>query len=181
MTCVVGVIGKNEIFLGADSSGNSDNLVMPMTEVKIFKKGPFAVGYSGSLRVAQIIRYKMRTPTINQDKLKKDPMKYLSISFVNAMRKALKQDGASREISSQEENENDFIVAYNNRLFHIDGHYSVCESARDSMAIGSGMEYALGSLHTTRNSNPEDRVKWALDAANEFCPWVMPPYHIIKI
>lgn len=181
MTCVVGVIGNDGIYLGSDSSSNSDNLIMPMTETKIFKKGPFSIGYSGSLRVAQVVRYKMRTPTINQDKLKKDPIKYLSTSFINAMRKSLKRDGASREIYSQEENENDFVVAFDDRLFLIDSHYSVCESDGNFIAIGSGMEYALGSLHTSRNSDPEDRVKWALDSANQFCPTVMPPYYIIKV
>jgi len=184
MTCVVGVIGDDAVYLGADSAVSEGYQVQTLIDKKVFQKGPYGIGFAGSLRVGQLIKYRMRTPTLEKKKATKDPVRTLAINFVDAMRKCLKDGGAARETDhKEEEQENSFIVTYQNRLFIIDEAYAVCEVHGSYTSIGSGTEYALGSLYSTENSgmNPEERVKMALKAAEAFCGTVQGPFDIIKI
>ena len=60
MTCIVGVKDKDNIYLGADSAINDINLIHTMVDTKVWKKGQFIFGYAGTLRVGQLIKYKMK-------------------------------------------------------------------------------------------------------------------------
>jgi len=176
MTCIVGVKDKNNIYLGADSAISDNNLVQTMVDPKVWKKGRFVFGYAGTLRVGQLIKYKMKIPPINNRK----PTLYMVTSFVDAMRKCLKAAGAAREEHKEEEQENQFLVAFSGHLFEIDNGYGVCEINNPYAAIGSGTEYALGSLYATEKLPSADRVLKALEASAHFCDSVGGPYHVVK-
>jgi len=183
MTCIIGLIADDTIYLGTDSAVSADQRIHTLLDKKIFKKGPYGVGFAGSLRVGQIIKYRMRTPTLKKNSAK-NPTKILVINFVDAMRKALKDAGASREVDGrEEEQDSDFIIAFQNRLFVIDSGYSVCEAKDKYIAIGSGADYALGSLYSTNGGifSPEERIQLALEVSAHFCTDVAGPFEIIKI
>jgi ATP-dependent protease HslVU (ClpYQ) peptidase subunit len=177
MTCIVGLKGPDGIYIGGDSAVSSHNLVQTICDPKVWRKGQFILGFAGTLRAGQIIKYNLKIPPINQ----REPTQYMVTSFVNAMRKSLKDAGAAREEHKEEEHDNQFLVGWRGRLFEIDEAYGVCEVADEFVAIGSGTEYALGSLHTTRTDFAEERVKKALEAAAYFSESVRAPFHIVKI
>ena len=177
MTCIVGIRCKSTLYIGGDSAVSSDNLVQTMADPKVWKKGQFIIGFAGGLRVGQVIKYKMKIPPINERK----PTEYMVTGFVNAMRKTLKVSGAARENMKEEEQENQFLVGYNGRLFEVDEAYGVCEVGDEYIAIGCGTEYALGSLHATKGQPPEKRLTAALEASAYFCEGVRPPFHIVKM
>ena len=176
MTCIVGVKTSNGIWIGGDSAVSTDNLVQTLADPKVWMKGQFIMGFAGSLRVGQIVKYKMKIPPINSRK----PTEYMVTGFIDAMRKCLKSAGAAQEDKKLEEQENQFLIGYKGRLFEIDEAYGVCEINGEYIAIGCGTEYALGSLHTTKGQKPEKRIKAALDAASYFCEGVRPPFHVVK-
>jgi ATP-dependent protease HslVU (ClpYQ) peptidase subunit len=49
------------------------------------------------------------------------------------------------------------------------------------LSIGSGSPYALGSLHSTANLPPNERVKKALEAADQFSITVCQPFDYIVL
>ena len=177
MTCIVGIKGEKRLFIGGDSAVSSANLVQTIADPKVWKKGQFIIGFAASLRVGQLVKYNLKIPPFNG----KDPTEYMVTSFVNSMRKTLKNAGAAREHEKEEEQENQFLVGYKGRLFEIDEAYGVCEVGDEYVAIGSGTEYALGSLFTTRNQDPQKRIKAALEAAAYFSEGVRPPFHMVSI
>ena len=176
MTCIVGIKSPNGIYLGGDSAISSSNLVQTMVDPKVWKKGQFIIGYAGSIRVGQTIKYKLKIPPVNG----REPTQYMVTGFIDAMRKCLKQSGAAKEENKEEEQENQFLVGYNGHLFEIDSGYGVCEVADPFIAIGCGSEYALGSLYSTTEKKPEDRITKALESASHFNDGVGPPFHIVK-
>jgi len=176
MTCIVGVKNASGVYLGGDSAISSNNLIQIMIDPKVWKKGRFIFGYAGTLRVGQLIKYKLKIPPIN----KREPTQYMVTAFVDAMRKCLKNAGAAREEHKEEEQDNQFLIGFNGHLFEIDSAYSICEVADPYIAIGSGTEYALGSLHATVGEPINDRVIKALKAASYFSDSVGPPFHVVK-
>jgi ATP-dependent protease HslVU (ClpYQ) peptidase subunit len=177
MTCIVGIKSKTGIYIGGDSAVSTGDLVQTMADPKIWRKGQFIFGYAGTLRAGQIIKYDMSIPPINN----RLPMEYMVKSFTKSMRKCLKAAGAAREEHKEEENPNQFLIGFRGHLFEIDEAYGVCEVADEFVAIGSGTEYALGSLHTTKGMATGDRIIRALDAASYFCAGVRPPFHTVKL
>ena len=176
MTCIVGIKGKTGIYIGGDSAVSDGDQVQIMSDKKVWSKGQFLFGYAGDLRTGQVVKYRMKIPPINGKK----PMEYMVTSFTDAMRKSLKKAGAAREENKEEENNNQFLIGFKGRLFEIDPSYGVCEMTDEYVAIGSGSEYAFGSLHTTIGLKPEDRILKALEAAAHFNAGVSPPFHIVK-
>jgi hypothetical protein len=51
-------------------------------------------------------------------------------------------------------------------------------------AIGSGADWALGSLHTSQRMRPrprpQTRLRWALEASAEHCNTVSPPWTMVS-
>lgn len=177
MTCIVGIKGPDGIYIGGDSAVSSHNLIQTMTDPKVWRKGQFIFGFSGALRAGQIVKYNMKIPPISN----REPTQYMVTSFVNSMRKCLKKAGASREENKEEEQDNQFLIGYKGHLFEIDEAYGVCEVADEYVAIGSGTEYALGSLYATKDHPTENRLIKALESAAYFSESVAPPFHIVKI
>lgn len=177
MTCIIGIKTADRIYLGGDSCISSDNLLQTIADPKVWKKGTFVLGSAGSLRVLQIIKYKMKIPPINQ----REPTEYMVTTFVDAMRKALKEAGGAggAKEENKEEQDNSFLVAFKGRMFEIDGAYAICEVVDEYIAIGSGTDYALGALYATKGEDPEVRIKKALEAASYYADGVRPPFHII--
>jgi len=178
MTCIVGLKTEKGIYIGGDSAIASDeNLIQTMADPKVWKKGQFIFGYAGTLRVGQVIKYNLKIPPVNN----REPTEYMVTAFVDAMRKILKKAGAAREEHKEEEQSNQFLVGFRGHLFEIDSVYSVCEIADEFVSIGSGTEYALGSLHTTKDLDPDYRIQKALEASSHFSSWVAPPFHTVKL
>lgn len=177
MTCIVGLKSKTGIYIGGDSAVSSHNLIQTITDPKVWRKGQFIFGFAGSLRTGQIIKYNLKIPPINN----RPPTEYMVTSFINSMRKCLKTAGSAREEHKEEEQDSQFLIGYQGHLFEIDEAYGVCEVADEYVAIGSGTEYALGSLYATKGRPAEERLTKALEAASYFSEGVRPPFHIIHI
>lgn len=178
MTCVVGLKTEQGIYIGGDSAvSTGDNLVQIMADPKVWSKGQFIFGYAGTLRAGQIIKYNLKIPPVNN----REPIEYMVTAFVDSMRKTLKKAGAAKEEHKEEEHPNQFLVGFRGHLYELDESYGVCEVADEFVAIGSGTEYALGSLHTTKGLEPDYRILKALEASAHFNNWVCPPFHTVKL
>jgi len=178
MTCIIGIIDKEDIYFGSDSAGVDPyyNLIK-LKEPKIFCNGPFVFGYTTSFRMGQILQYSFIPPKIT-GRISDD--KYIKTTFINSIKSTLKKHGFALLLNNKEEG-GTFLLSYKNRIFKIESDYSVLESVSGFDACGCGQQIALGSLYSTSGEkNISKRILTALKAANEFSSGVCPPYHIIK-
>lgn len=182
MTCIVGLEHKGKVYMGGDSAGVSGLAITVRGDEKVFKNGPFLMGFTTSFRMGQILRYAFRPPI--QPKGKSD-MKFLVTDFVNAVRKAYKASGYLKKSGDQEYG-GTFLLGYKSKLYCVDSDFQVGYSRDAYQAVGCGEDYALGAMHATEGLaagglDPKKRVEMALQAAAHFSGGVTPPFTILCV
>ncbi|MER9768912.1 hypothetical protein NKJ09_22940 [Mesorhizobium sp. M0189] len=159
MTCIVGLVDNGKVYIGADSAATTGDSIEVRANRKVFRNGPYVIGFTGSYRVGQMLEYmEMPKPT------RKDVMADLVLNVVNKL----------KEISGKDIDE--LLIGHGGRLFKISSDYSVAEYASYA-AAGEGGPYAMGRLHGGAGA-PGDRVLAALDAAQTHCNGVRAPFHV---
>jgi hypothetical protein len=142
---------------------------------KVFRNGDFVFGFTSSFRMGQLLRYSFIPPKHDKDM---ETYKYMVSVFVEAVRLCFK-DGGYTTINNNEESGGTFLVGYDGRLFGIDADFQVWEQTCGYDAVGCGWAIALGSLYSTNNLPPKERVIQALKASEQFNSGVRGPFHII--
>ena len=179
MTCVVGVVHKGRVYMGADSAASNTSFSRPRVDRKVFHNGPYLMGYTTSFRMGQLLQHALKVPAppFDADALHG----FMVTDFVNAMRTCFQEGGWLKQTEGRDKG-GTFLVGVQGRLFVIESDLQVGEYTDSFAAVGSGDSYALGSLHTTATSDdgPRRRITKALDAAASFNPYVSKPFHIIK-
>lgn len=182
MTCIVGVVSDDgAVHIGADSAGVAGLHLTPRKDSKVFVKGEFILGFSGSFRMGQLLRYSFIPPDIPEDK---DLFDYMVVDFVNALRKTLK-DGGWLTVRNEQEEAGFFLVGLRGRLFKIEDDFQVGESYQAYLACGCGDEFALGAISTLCSYLPdmpvEDKLLRALRVSSQFSVGVCAPYNICAV
>ena len=172
MTCIIGVVQKDKVFMGADSAGVSGLDIVVRKDSKIHKNGPFLIGFTSSFRMGQLLGYSLNVPTRHPDT---DVMRFMVTEFVEAVRDCLSDGGYTKVHSSREEGGN-FLVGYEGRLFQIESDFQVCETVVGYDACGCGAPYALGALRNSAGLSPMKRIEQAIETAAEFSAGVEPPF-----
>lgn len=172
MTCIVGLIEKDKIYLGADSAGVGGWSLTVRKDPKVFKNGKFVFGFTSSFRMGQLLNFKFKPP-----KQKKDQSDYefMVTTFVDAVKDSL--ESWMKTISGQDKG-GVFIVGYKKKLYVIHDDFQVGISHEPYCAVGAGGDIALGSLYTTNQSDmsPRERLTMALNAAARFNAAVCEPF-----
>jgi len=182
MTCIVGFVEKKtkKVIIGADSIGISNyyNKVV-RKDSKVFFVDSFLIGCTGSFRMAQLLRFSLKIPPIST----KDSYEFMCTDFIDAVRECFKTGGFIQKYPNGDEKGEPFLVGYKGRLFSVNEDFQVGENLNGLDAIGAGFAYALGSLHSTKNTSlsAKERVKLALEASEEYCSGVSKPFNILEI
>lgn len=172
MTAIVGVQHEGRVYIGGDSAGVAGYAITVRSDVKVFRNGPYVMGFTTSFRMGQLLRYSFAPP-----KPTGDLDAFMVTTFVDSARDCLREGGwLTRE--SEQESGGSFLVGAAGRLFQIDPDFQVGHSSDDYLAVGCGSDIALGSLHTTQGLKPKARIHLALDAASHHSAGVCPPYTI---
>ena len=175
MTCIVGIVEGDEVYIGADSAAVSGYEVRETRVPKVFVNYPFIIGYTSSFRMGQILQYHLRpTPQGPESE-----MQYMVCTFVEAVRRCLKEHGFSK-VENNVEVGGFFLVAYGGALYGIQNDFHVSLYADGVMAIGCGREYALGALRALDILFPRDRLIRALEIAAHYSGDVMGPFLVLK-
>jgi ATP-dependent protease HslVU (ClpYQ) peptidase subunit len=175
MTCIVGLRTSNITILSADSMGSGELVSERYTTEKIFKlvdsrNTTMLVGFQGSYRIGDIIKYCLDIPDIP----KRNINKYMVREFIPSLITALDEGGCLLQQEDKGIKGGECIIGVRDKLFLIQDDFSVLEPQAKFTSIGSGFTYALGSLHTTTNMilSPQHRVELALNAASIYSPTV---------
>ncbi len=182
MTCIVGIEYKNGVLIGGDSAGVVGTSVVVRADCKVFSSGPYAMGYTTSFRMGQLLRYRLEPPTPTTSDLD-DLDRFMATTFIDAVRCTLKEGGYAKVTDGEEECGGDFLVGIAGRLYAIESDFQIGRNAAGYEALGAGRDLALGSLFTTKDMSrltPKTRVEYALSAASEFSTQVVPPFYIFN-
>lgn len=173
MTCIIGLVEKNKVFIGADSACISGWNIAECD--KLFQHGELLFGYSGLLRDLQIIKYGVDFPLQVTDQ---DDFGYIVGVVANTIRITLKNNGAAVVTDNQERSESGCIIGYKGNLYTIDSSYSVLQSKDSLCAIGCGAEYALGAMSALEGVPPKKRIRQALKIASRYSVGVSAPFNV---
>lgn len=180
MTCIVGLVSNNKIYLGSDSRATAGNHVVPSKVNKIFKKNDeIMMGIAGYVRVSDVLRSLFIVPPKPESKTDLD---YLQVEFVNSIRACLESVKIIINDSGMAMmGDSSMILVYKNKLYNIDNSFSVMEFP-EYTCIGSGQDYAYGSLETTSKMkvSGRKRVELALEAACKFDTGCALPFNVIE-
>jgi ATP-dependent protease HslVU (ClpYQ) peptidase subunit len=170
MSTVVGIVENGKVYLGADSlASTEEGDARPMKTKKIFRNGPYLIGFIGSVRGGQILYPEYFTP----------PKKIMELP--DAIIKQSEEKGCLLTgEQSQSLHACNFLIGYKKQLWEILVDFQMTEVA-EYTSIGSGSYYAFGSLHTTNQMKdsftPEMRMELALSAAEEFSTSTRKPFY----
>lgn len=181
MTCIAGMVLRDEVVIGGDSLASSGWDCLVRSDDKVFEVdgGRFLMAGTGSYRAIQLARYGFSPPPHDENV---DLYAYMVTAFIDALRERLKAGGFAIKDREQESG-NTFLVASEGRLFRVDTDYQVGESSLGYDAAGSGQQAALGAMWVCAkfNHDPEQCVLDALRAATEFNNGVRGPYSIRRL
>lgn len=176
MTCIIGMVCGDDVYMGADSAGVSGWDIVTRKDPKVFFNGEFLIGYTSSFRMGQILRYSFCPPKPREGV---DSYKYMCTEFIDTLISTFKDKGFA-QINNNEVTGGTFLVGYRGSLFEIDSDFQVGEVLKNYTSVGCGYAYALGSLYSSENSgrSSEDCITIALSAAQEFSAGVRAPFLI---
>lgn len=172
MTCIVGYLKDDTVYMGSDSAAVSDIDITVRQDEKMFVNGEFVIGCTTSFRMIQILRYSFVPPKITGT----DLHKYMCTAFIDKVRDAFLAGGF--EPSSFEDEGPMFLVGVRNRIFIVETDYQVGEHVDGIYGIGCGGDYAMSALKAYSEAGipPEKAVIGALKIATHYSGGVRPPY-----
>lgn len=174
MTCIVGFVDKNnkKVVIGGDSAGINGLDITIRKDEKVFKNGDFVIGCTSSYRMIQLLRFSFKPPKVYD----KEVYEYMCTDFINGVRKCFEEGGYLQKYSDGDEKGGTFLVAYEDRLFKIEGDFQVGEATQGYASCGCGESFALGSIYNTVEKNPKKIVLDALKCAENFSGGVRRPF-----
>ena len=159
MSCVAALKHNGKVYVAADSLSSSEDKLYYRKDKKMFRNGKYLIGFCGSVRTGQVLTSKFWKPPTD------------IYAVPDRLIKLMEAKGCL--ITTEEQNKNcgcNFIFATKNEIYEILVDFQLVEPRDDYTAIGSGADYALGSLFSTKGTNlkPEERLHLAIEAASYF-------------
>lgn len=178
MTCIVAITDGKTVTMGADSAGVGGYSLTPRKDPKIYEVGDFMFGFTSSFRMGQILGYSFSPPPVPECV---DVDRYMRTSFIDAVRRALK-DGGFSETQNGREHGGAFLVGFRGRVFKVESDFQVGESVFPFDACGCGEDIALGAMHSMAEHSmvAEDKIRRALSAAQAFSAGVRAPFIVVS-
>jgi hypothetical protein len=186
---------NGHVTMGADSAGVGGYALTVRKDEKVFINGEFIICFTSSFRMGNLLRYSFKPPErkttlslagkitkwfdkvegSNKAKEQTDE-EFMNTSFVDSIRNCFKAGGFG---TGAGETGGTFIVGYHGKLYEIMSDFQVGIPAANYCAIGCGQDLCLGSLYSTEGKGtPEERIKTALQAAEQYSAGVRGPFVI---
>lgn len=196
MTTIVGIQGDTFALICTDSqiSDTDDSgfvtQVITMREGtgKVQANGRYLIGAAGDVRAINILHHAFQPPAAPPNLKGKKLDQFFTVKFIPALRECFETQGYAMPDNDHKthmaEMGSSIIVAINATLYAIDGNYSWFSDANGTYAIGTGAQYAMGSLHALQGRGRPTSQKArqyaikALSAAARFDPYTGSPYQV---
>jgi ATP-dependent protease HslVU (ClpYQ) peptidase subunit len=180
MTCIVGIVEKEKVYIGGDSAGTAGYVQIKRKDPKVFIRGEFIIGYTSSFRMGQLLMFDDRF-RIREQKENENNFEYMVNAFIPAIQE-LFNDGGYLKINNNIKEGGCFLVGYKNNLYRIESDFQVGESIENYSSVGCGEEIALGSLFTSKDLDisPEEKIIKALEASAYYSTGVAAPFIVLS-
>lgn len=177
MTCIVGFVEGETVWMGGDSAGTNAWLDQDIYETpKVFRNDGALIGSCGSARQGDLLRHALKVPDHDP---RMDVEKYMVKAFIDAVRECFKSGGVCATKEGVEHSQGHFLVGYKGRLFAIYEDFQVRVPALKYAAVGCGDQIALGAMYASEHvGDGRERVELALRASERFSAGVRGPFHI---
>lgn len=176
MTCIVGLEHDGDVYIGGDSAGVGGYSLSVRSDSKVFRNGPFAMGFTSSFRMGQLLRYKFSPP---EQLPSEDDDKFLVTRFMDAVRQCLK-DGGYAETNNGVEKGGVFLFGYRGRLYRVNSDFQVGRNVLPYDAVGCGQDVALGAMGASTIPAPEARIQQALRISEQHSAGVRGPFSVVS-
>lgn len=185
MTCVVGFLDKESktVYLGADSLGSNGFTKAVYQQKKVFHSKDtkeLIIGLCGRFNF-QALEYEnlLDEATLLKDGITRE---YLITQFIPRLKELVVKYNSNINSEGINYMDGDLLFGYKDKMFKIQGDYSLLEVTDNYDSVGSGEYFALGSLFTTENTDmkPIERIHKSLQSASKFNVGVSAPYYIIN-
>ncbi len=177
MTVIVGVVNDNGCYIAGDRGASDDNIILPLAHPKVWRTGNYLFGYYGSMDGEKVM-YNFEPPAIAN---RKNVDKFMLGDFTQALKSFYDQ----HFVFATQDKELDFgmiIIAGKYMYEHDAGTMSMTRFETNYLSVGSGSEYAYGSLYATSAwSDGKKRAKTAIEAAVKYSPSCMAPIDVLEI
>lgn len=173
MTCIVGLATGGHVIIGGDAAGVQGHDLRVRADGKVFQLGEFAMGFTTSFRMGQLLRYALDPPAPDTWDLDR----FMATTFVDAVRACLTAGGWMGKDQGRDDG-GDFLVGVRGQLYRVASDFQIGRTSIGYDAVGSGSSYATGSLHTSHRlvGDPRTRVRLALEAARDNSASVAGPF-----
>jgi len=177
MTCVVGVEKEGVVWLAGDSACLDDegDAVVTQRQSKVFRRGDYCIGFSGSFRIGNLLKYDIKLP--------ENPSKNHPRQISEIISKAIEEYGLKEEDWSA-------LIGFKDKLYIVQADCYCYRHTKTYAAIGaeSAVAVALGTFCTldAMSSSLKEpmsgkaMVKLALENAMTFSSNVRPPWKYTK-
>ena len=177
MTVIIGLEHNGQVYMGGDSMA-SNGWGQGVTALrKVFRVGPFLIGYTSSFRMGQILQYHLE---VRPQELRESDEQYMVAAFIEAVRDCLSKKGYT-QITNNREASGDFLVGYRSKLYYVASDFQVNRYAMGLAAVGCGDNYALGAMLAMAEEKPRKRILKAMKIAEQCSTGVCAPFHIEKL
>ncbi len=183
MTCVAGLVHGRRVYMAADSFiGDTNTGAVDRTLVRkiwIVPKTSVVVGFSGSVRLGQLLQAKLRLPAIGANA---DLDEWMTCEFVDAVWVALRDYSRADLAGDEPEYSLDLLVGTKARLWEVDRAETALPLAAPYGAVGEA-DTAVAVLAATKRLRlpPKDRLALALELAAERSAFVRGPWHFLSV
>lgn len=181
MTCIVGLVRKEKVYMGADSCGSNGHNYAIYERPKVFKIGDrFLIGCTGTFRMIDLLQYGFNPPKINED-FNRD--RFMREEFIPSLRKYFKDHGLLCAENGVERFGGPFMVGFDAQLYIVQSDFSVLPVPEYGGSVGSGAEAAAAVLFFCRTAKmtPEEKLNAALEAAEGTICSVKGPFEFGEI
>ncbi len=181
MTCIVGIETPDGVLIGGDSAGTAGTSQVIRADEKVWRSGEFAFGFTSSYRMGQLLRYSFsvpQTPHLDADQATRD--KWMTTTFIDAVRKCLK-DGGYAKVQNGVEEGGTFLVGWRGSLYTVESDFQVGRPLEGFEAVGSGFRFAVGVMAATSQRKPRERARLALEVAATYDAAVNGPFHLVEV
>lgn len=173
MTCIVAIAHEGIVYMGADRGHSTASWISSSTRPKISQHGEYLFGYSSNAGIGQWIQQGMEFPPIYID----DNYKHLITVFMPALRDFLHDNDIKKDGDTHEA---DLYLGFRGKVYEINTDHMYCTEYTE-IAGGSGYQYAFGSLYTSIDKDPIERIGLALGAAITYSPSCQGPIDVLSI
>lgn len=174
MTCVIGLVHRKRIYMGCDSSAVGNRFIRTTNLPKVFRNGPFLIGFCGSFRMGQVLEHCLVVP---DQRSGESAAGFMVTRFIESARAALKEKGVT-SVEQNKEKGGQFLVGYKGHLYSVNNDFHVGDMLDGFDCIGSGAPVALGAMKALEGIGPRQRIEKALEITAYYVADVMPPFHI---